>query len=59
MSKMFKSMLAKMAVRNKEIYELRKSKTISDAKIGKQFGITRQRVKAIFTAQMLKEKEAE
>ena len=59
MSKMFKSMLAKMAVRNKKIYELRKSKTISDAKIGKQFGITRQRVKAIFVAQILKEKEAE
>jgi DNA-directed RNA polymerase specialized sigma subunit len=58
MSKVYTAMLEKMAIRNKKIYLMRKAGELSDIKIGKMFGITRQRVKAIFVAQLLKQKEA-
>tara|TARA_R110000803_G_scaffold44400_1_gene94020 strand:+ start:1670 stop:1942 length:273 start_codon:yes stop_codon:yes gene_type:complete len=55
MSKMYDAMLKTMAIRNRDIYLIRKKKESSDAEIGRRFGITRQRVKTIYLGQLLKE----
>ena len=47
MSEAYTAMLAEMVIRNKKIYLLRKKDGLSYAKIGKQFGITSQRVRII------------
>ncbi len=47
MSEAYTAMLAEMVIRNKKIYLLRKKEGLSFSKIGKQFGITSQRVRVI------------
>jgi len=54
MSEMFKAMLAEMAVRNKKIYRLRKAGKVSDAEIGRRFGISRQRVRVIYMTEAVR-----